>query len=245
MRLDYYPLKDSNTLALFKNAPIQTATIVDMVDRFQFPAIITFRDVQTLHISIRNWNNKVHDEATVSFVKDIFSKPFSTFITEIRIDTSLPIPLPDTILWTKLEKLCLQFPVYLSNLTHILPQLPHLRWLLVGAVCNTGNDTGNITPPPIWNNTLTQLILFSSVVHIPTIPSLDAMCTLVSGLPSLLKLAVPDDILSTVKGALSERGVSQELNERTLQVVGYLPDKAALYLRDGIPYTDSQDNLIV
>ncbi|ORX72946.1 hypothetical protein DL89DRAFT_265119 [Linderina pennispora] len=66
------------------------------------------------------------------------------------------------------------------------------------------------------------------------------MCTLVSGLPSLLKLAVPDDILSTVKNALSERGVSHESNERVPQVVGYLPARLAYYLERGIPYTDNQ-----
>ncbi|ORX64237.1 hypothetical protein DL89DRAFT_303379 [Linderina pennispora] len=244
LRLQYYPFKDSNTLALFKDAPIQTATIVDMVDRFQLSVITTFRDVQTLCISIRIWNTSVHDETTVSIAKDLFSKPFSTSIAEIFILTSLPIPVPDTILWTKLEKLCLNFPVYLFDLIHILPQLPHLCWLLVGAIYNTGNRIENTELAPIWSSTLTQLILFSSITHIPTIPSLKAMCILVSGLPFLLKLAVPDDMLSTAKGALSEHTISREFSKEALQVVGYLPDRTALYLRDGIPYTDNQGNRI-
>ncbi|ORX72957.1 hypothetical protein DL89DRAFT_265130 [Linderina pennispora] len=245
LRLGYYPFKYSNSFALFKDAPIQTATITDIIDRFQLSAITTFRDVQTLTISIRSWPDKMHDETTVSIAKDLFSKPFSASTAKINIQTSLPIPLPDTILWTKLEELYLDFPVYLSDLIHILPQLPHLRWLLVGAIYSTGNNPENTELTPIWSSTLIQLILFSSVVEIPMVPSLDAMCILVSGLPSLLKLAVLDNILSTVKDVLSERGVSQESNEKVLQVVGYRPKRAWFYHDFGIPYTDSQGNQIV
>ncbi|ORX72971.1 hypothetical protein DL89DRAFT_265135 [Linderina pennispora] len=244
MRLDYYPLKDSNTLALFKDAPIQTAIICDVVDKFQLSVITTFRDVQTLRISIRSWPDKVHDEAAASVAKDLFSKSFSTSTAEIFIDTSLPIPFPDTILWTRLERLYLNFPVYLSDLIHILPQLHHLRCLLAGAIYNTGNGIENTESAPIWSTTLTQVVLFSSIVDIPTIPSLEAMCILVSGLPSLLKLVVPDDMLFTVKDALSEHIISRESSEGAPQVVGYLPTRTILYLRNGIPFTDNQGNRI-
>ncbi|ORX64119.1 hypothetical protein DL89DRAFT_272692 [Linderina pennispora] len=245
LRLQYYPFNDPSIFALFKDAPIQTATIVDAVDRFQLSVITTFRDVQTLLISTRSWNTSVHDEAAASIAKGLFGKPFSTSTAEIFIDTSLPIPLPDTILWTKLEKVYLQFPVYLSDLIDILPQLPHLRWLLVGAIYNTGNVIGNTESAPIWSSTLSQLILFSSVIHIPTAPSLDAMCTLVSGLPSLLKLVVPGDMLSTAKEALSEHAISRGFSEGMVQIVGYLPTRTIFYLRNGIPYTDNQGSRIV
>ncbi|ORX70926.1 hypothetical protein DL89DRAFT_267034 [Linderina pennispora] len=178
-------------------------------------------NVPVLAVVILGRKDNAHSEAAGSIAKDLFSKPFSTFTAELHIQKSLPVALPDTILWTKLEKLYPRFPVYFSDLIHILPQLPRLRWLIVGAIYYTGHCIENTESVQIWNSILTQLILFSSTGVIPTIPSLDAMCNLVSGLPSLLKLAVPEDMLTSAIDALSTHAISRESNEGVLQVVGY------------------------
>ncbi|ORX72944.1 hypothetical protein DL89DRAFT_265117 [Linderina pennispora] len=61
------------------------------------------------------------------------------------------------------------------------------------------------------------------------------MCILVFGLPSLHKLAVPDDMLATAKNSLSEHTISRTCRECVFQVVGYLPTRVRLYLQNGIP----------
>ncbi|ORX72943.1 hypothetical protein DL89DRAFT_265116, partial [Linderina pennispora] len=58
---------------------------------------------------------------------------------------------------------------------------------------------------------------------------------LVSGLPSLLKLAVPDDMLATAKNALSEHTISRTSREWVFQVAGCPPTRARLYFQNGIP----------
>ncbi|ORX72414.1 hypothetical protein DL89DRAFT_265972 [Linderina pennispora] len=157
LRLDHYPFNYSSSLAFFKDSPLQTVTIDDKVDRFRPLAILPFQHAQSLFINISMGRNTAYDS--------VVSKHFLASRTEIAIQTSLPMLLPRTIHWTGLEELAIQSPVNLADLVTILPQLPHLRWLLVGAIYGTGSSIENTEPAYIWSSTLTQLILFSSIVQ--------------------------------------------------------------------------------
>ncbi|ORX64638.1 hypothetical protein DL89DRAFT_167661 [Linderina pennispora] len=72
--------------------------------------------------------------ATRQIACTLLRKPSTVQHAEVIIITSIPVSLPDAMLWVGLKSLSIQFPVYLIQLVGILPQLPHLQWLLVGAI---------------------------------------------------------------------------------------------------------------
>ncbi|ORX72240.1 hypothetical protein DL89DRAFT_265847 [Linderina pennispora] len=202
-----HPYTSTCLSSIFKDSPVDELVIsffFEKLDAFDAPLLLNKPRI-TLWVSTYTGTAEEN-----SFVRN----QSTTRYAEVVIPTSLPVRLPMYPRWTKLEKLFLRFPVYLSELVRILPQLPLLRWLVVGAIYRSAPDSLSSMPGShIWSTSIRVLCLFSSITAVPTIPDFGSMCILVSGLPSLQRLLVPDGMLSDVRARLAKQGLARYMDK--------------------------------